>query len=126
MTPTHFVHPCIYLATKIKIVLCSMWSHVMQYWLGFWQRGKYSNPHWLSPASILLLNQMMQVLYMVSMSVWCLSGCQYYLMEVYSFPLQVDPKRRLTVKQLLDHPWVMKGYSTPVEWHSKHPVRWAP
>uniref|UniRef100_A0A8C2B6S3 Maternal embryonic leucine zipper kinase n=1 Tax=Cyprinus carpio TaxID=7962 RepID=A0A8C2B6S3_CYPCA len=50
-------------------------------------RGKYSNPHWLSPASILLLNQMMQV----------------------------DPKRRLTVKQLLDHPWVMKGYSTPVE-----------
>uniref|UniRef100_A0A8C1JMF9 Maternal embryonic leucine zipper kinase n=1 Tax=Cyprinus carpio TaxID=7962 RepID=A0A8C1JMF9_CYPCA len=58
-------------------------------------RGKYSNPHWLSPASILLLNQMMQV----------------------------DPKRRLTVKQLLDHPWVMKGYSTPVEWHSKHPVR---
>uniref|UniRef100_A0A9J7YUK5 Maternal embryonic leucine zipper kinase n=2 Tax=Cyprinus carpio TaxID=7962 RepID=A0A9J7YUK5_CYPCA len=57
-------------------------------------RGKYSNPHWLSPASILLLNQMMQV----------------------------DPKRRLTVKQLLDHPWVMKGYSTPVEWHSKHPL----
>uniref|UniRef100_A0A672MGZ6 Maternal embryonic leucine zipper kinase n=1 Tax=Sinocyclocheilus grahami TaxID=75366 RepID=A0A672MGZ6_SINGR len=57
-------------------------------------RGKYSNPHWLSPASILLLNQMMQV----------------------------DPKRRLTVKQLLDHPWVMKGYGTPVEWHSKHPL----
>ncbi|XP_052413872.1 maternal embryonic leucine zipper kinase [Carassius gibelio] len=57
-------------------------------------RGKYSNPHWLSPASILLLNQMMQV----------------------------DPKRRLTVKQLLDHSWVMKGYSTPVEWHSKHPL----
>uniref|UniRef100_A0A673LC19 Maternal embryonic leucine zipper kinase n=1 Tax=Sinocyclocheilus rhinocerous TaxID=307959 RepID=A0A673LC19_9TELE len=57
-------------------------------------RGKYSNPHWLSPASILLLNQMMQV----------------------------DPKRRLTVKQLLDHPWVMKGYSTPVEWQSKHPL----
>ncbi|XDV14894.1 hypothetical protein PO909_015065 [Leuciscus waleckii] len=57
-------------------------------------RGKYSNPHWLSPASILLLNQMMQV----------------------------DPKRRLTVKQLLDHPWVMNGYSTPVEWHSKYPL----
>lgn len=57
-------------------------------------RGKYSNPHWLSPASILLLNQMMQV----------------------------DPKRRLTVKQLLDHPWVIKEYSTPVEWHSKHPL----
>ncbi|XP_051558309.1 maternal embryonic leucine zipper kinase isoform X2 [Myxocyprinus asiaticus] len=57
-------------------------------------RGKYSNPQWLSPASILLLNNMMQV----------------------------DPKRRLTVRQLLYHPWVMKGYSTPVEWHSKHPL----
>ncbi|XP_051983181.1 maternal embryonic leucine zipper kinase [Xyrauchen texanus] len=57
-------------------------------------RGKYSIPQWLSPASILLLNNMMQV----------------------------DPKRRLTVKHLLDHPWVMKGYSTPVEWHSKHPL----
>lgn len=57
-------------------------------------RGTYSHPHWLSPGSILLMNQMMQV----------------------------DPKRRLTVKQLLDHPWVLKGYSTPVEWHSKHPL----
>ncbi|TKS68131.1 Maternal embryonic leucine zipper kinase [Collichthys lucidus] len=41
-------------------------------------RGKYDNPRWLSPGSILLLNQMMQV----------------------------DPKRRLTVRQLLDHPWL--------------------
>uniref|UniRef100_A0A667YB84 Maternal embryonic leucine zipper kinase n=1 Tax=Myripristis murdjan TaxID=586833 RepID=A0A667YB84_9TELE len=57
-------------------------------------RGKYDNPRWLSPGSILLLNQMMQV----------------------------EPKRRLTVKQLLDHPWVMKDYSSPVEWHSKQPV----
>ncbi|KAM3865496.1 maternal embryonic leucine zipper kinase [Diretmus argenteus] len=57
-------------------------------------RGKYDNPRWLSPGSILLLNQMMQV----------------------------DPKRRLTVRQLLDHPWVMQGYSSPVEWHSKRPL----
>ncbi|KAG7458842.1 hypothetical protein MATL_G00224830 [Megalops atlanticus] len=57
-------------------------------------RGKYDNPHWLSPGSILLLNQMMQV----------------------------EPKRRLTVRQLLDHPWVMRGYSSPVEWHSKQPL----
>ncbi|XP_031416153.1 maternal embryonic leucine zipper kinase [Clupea harengus] len=57
-------------------------------------RGKYSNPPWLSPASILLLNQMMQV----------------------------DPKRRLTVRQLLTHPWVMTGYSSPVEWHSRRPL----
>uniref|UniRef100_A0A8C7IF19 Maternal embryonic leucine zipper kinase n=1 Tax=Oncorhynchus kisutch TaxID=8019 RepID=A0A8C7IF19_ONCKI len=53
-------------------------------------RGSYNNPHWLSPGSILLLNQMMQV----------------------------DPKHRVTIRQLLDHPWTMSGYGTPVEWHS--------
>uniref|UniRef100_A0AAR2JUC7 Maternal embryonic leucine zipper kinase n=1 Tax=Pygocentrus nattereri TaxID=42514 RepID=A0AAR2JUC7_PYGNA len=57
-------------------------------------KGHYDNPRWLSPGSVLLLNQMMQV----------------------------EPKRRLTVRQLLDHPWVMKGYSSPVEWHSTRPV----
>uniref|UniRef100_A0A3B3YPH7 Maternal embryonic leucine zipper kinase n=1 Tax=Poecilia mexicana TaxID=48701 RepID=A0A3B3YPH7_9TELE len=57
-------------------------------------RGKYDNPQWLSPGSVILLNQMMQV----------------------------DPKRRLTVRQLLDHPWVMKDYNSPVEWLSRQPV----
>ncbi|MCJ8749250.1 hypothetical protein PDJAM_G00174320 [Pangasius djambal] len=57
-------------------------------------KGHYKNPHWLSPGSILLLNQMMQV----------------------------EPKRRLTVRQLLAHPWVMRGYSSPVEWHSTRPL----
>ncbi|XP_055077005.1 maternal embryonic leucine zipper kinase [Periophthalmus magnuspinnatus] len=57
-------------------------------------RGKYDNPQWLSPGSIILLNQMMQV----------------------------DPKRRLTVRQLLDHPWVLKDYNSPVEWHSRLPL----
>ncbi|XP_058240044.1 maternal embryonic leucine zipper kinase isoform X1 [Hemibagrus wyckioides] len=57
-------------------------------------KGHYENPRWLSPGSILLLNQMMQV----------------------------EPKRRLTVRQLLAHPWVMNGYSSPVEWHSTRPL----
>ncbi|XP_069553240.1 maternal embryonic leucine zipper kinase [Brachyistius frenatus] len=57
-------------------------------------RGKYDNPQWLSPCSILLLNQMMQV----------------------------DPKRRVTVRQLLDHPWVMTDYNSPVEWYSRQPL----
>ncbi|KAL7404549.1 hypothetical protein ABVT39_016288 [Epinephelus coioides] len=57
-------------------------------------RGKYDNPRWLSPGSVLLLNQMMQV----------------------------DPKLRLTVRQLLDHPWVLKDYNSPVEWHSRQPL----
>ncbi|XP_033976734.1 maternal embryonic leucine zipper kinase [Trematomus bernacchii] len=57
-------------------------------------RGKYDNPHWLSPGSILILNQM----------------------------LQVDPKRRITLRQLLDHPWVMKDYNSPVEWLSRKPL----
>uniref|UniRef100_A0A674DQM2 Maternal embryonic leucine zipper kinase n=1 Tax=Salmo trutta TaxID=8032 RepID=A0A674DQM2_SALTR len=57
-------------------------------------RGTYNNPHWLSPGSILLLNQMMQV----------------------------DPKHRVTIRQLLDHPWMTSGYDSPVEWHSKQPL----
>ncbi|KAM4809436.1 maternal embryonic leucine zipper kinase [Rhinophrynus dorsalis] len=57
-------------------------------------RGKYEIPKWLSPGSVLLLSQM----------------------------LQVDPKKRITVKHLLGHPWLMHGYSCPVEWHSKCPL----
>ncbi|KAM8961601.1 maternal embryonic leucine zipper kinase [Pelodytes ibericus] len=57
-------------------------------------RGKYDIPKWLSPGSVLLLSQM----------------------------LQVDPKKRITVKHLLTHPWLMHGYSCPVEWHSKSPL----
>ncbi|XP_068266183.1 maternal embryonic leucine zipper kinase-like isoform X2 [Nyctibius grandis] len=57
-------------------------------------RGKYSIPKWLSPSSTLLLNQM----------------------------LQVDPKKRITVKHLLSHPWLMQGYSDAVRWQSKYPL----
>uniref|UniRef100_A0A4W3HL91 Maternal embryonic leucine zipper kinase n=1 Tax=Callorhinchus milii TaxID=7868 RepID=A0A4W3HL91_CALMI len=57
-------------------------------------KGKYSIPKWLSPGSELILKQM----------------------------LQVDPSRRVSVKQLLNHPWLMQGYSSPVEWHTRYPV----
>ncbi|KAJ6652902.1 hypothetical protein lerEdw1_010513 [Lerista edwardsae] len=57
-------------------------------------RGKYEIPKWLSPGSVLLLQQM----------------------------LQVDPKRRITVKHLLNHPWVVQGYSFAVQWQSKYPL----
>ncbi|XP_062864724.1 maternal embryonic leucine zipper kinase isoform X2 [Trichomycterus rosablanca] len=57
-------------------------------------KGRYDNPSWLSIGSIMLLNQM----------------------------LQVEPKRRLTVRHLLNHPWVKEGYSSPVEWHSTRPL----
>ncbi|XP_045152602.1 maternal embryonic leucine zipper kinase isoform X2 [Echinops telfairi] len=56
-------------------------------------RGKYEIPNWLSPSSIALLQQM----------------------------LQVDPKKRISVKHLLSHPWVVKDYNCPVEWQSKSP-----
>ncbi|XP_069330541.1 maternal embryonic leucine zipper kinase isoform X3 [Eulemur rufifrons] len=56
-------------------------------------RGKYDVPKWLSPSSILLLQQM----------------------------LQVDPKKRISVKNLLNHPWIMQDYNCPVEWQSKNP-----
>ncbi|MEE6511092.1 hypothetical protein FKM82_017410 [Ascaphus truei] len=57
-------------------------------------RGKYEIPKWLSPGSVLLLSQMMQV----------------------------DPKKRIGVKHLLNHPWLMHGSTCPVEWHSKCPL----
>ncbi|XP_062455787.1 maternal embryonic leucine zipper kinase [Rhea pennata] len=57
-------------------------------------RGKYYVPKWLSPSSTLLLHQM----------------------------LQVDPKKRITVKHLLSHPWLIQGYSDPVQWQSKYPL----
>ncbi|XP_019518818.1 PREDICTED: maternal embryonic leucine zipper kinase [Hipposideros armiger] len=57
-------------------------------------RGKYEVPKWLSPSSILLLQQM----------------------------LQVDPKKRISVKHLLSHPWIMQDYNCPVEWQSKNPL----
>nr|XP_048276145.1 maternal embryonic leucine zipper kinase isoform X2 [Myodes glareolus] len=56
-------------------------------------RGKYDVPKWLSPSSILLLQQM----------------------------LQVDPKKRISMKNLLNHPWIMQDYNCPVEWQSKTP-----
>ncbi|XP_039200745.1 maternal embryonic leucine zipper kinase isoform X2 [Crotalus tigris] len=57
-------------------------------------RGKYDVTKWLSPGSILLLQQM----------------------------LQVDPKKRIMVKHLLNHPWLMQGYSFGVLWQSKYPL----
>ncbi|TRZ14803.1 hypothetical protein HGM15179_012298 [Zosterops borbonicus] len=57
-------------------------------------RGKYSTPSWLSRSSTLLLDQM----------------------------LQVDPKKRITVKHLLSHPWLMQGFSDTVQWQSKYPL----
>ncbi|XP_056368999.1 maternal embryonic leucine zipper kinase isoform X1 [Oenanthe melanoleuca] len=57
-------------------------------------RGKYSTPNWLSPTSTMLLDQM----------------------------LQVDPKKRITVQQLLSHPWLMQGFPDAVQWQSKYPL----
>ncbi|CAM4559920.1 maternal embryonic leucine zipper kinase isoform X1 [Lepidochelys kempii] len=57
-------------------------------------RGKYEVPKWLSASSILLLHQM----------------------------LQVDPKKRIAVKHLLNHPWLMQDYSYAVQWQSKYPL----
>jgi serine/threonine protein kinase len=49
------------------------------------QSGMYEKPEWLSDSSIEMLDQL----------------------------LQVDPKRRITVTQLLYHPWVLADSSTP-------------
>ncbi|XP_058379520.1 maternal embryonic leucine zipper kinase-like [Diceros bicornis minor] len=36
--------------------------------------------------------------------------------------LQVDPKKWISVKNLLSHPWIMQDYNCPVEWQSKTPL----
>ncbi len=56
------------------------------------QNGKYDLPAWLSTDSINLLNDL----------------------------LQTDPKRRITMSQLVFHPWVLKGYSSSVDWQTRY------
>ena len=56
------------------------------------QNGKYELPSWLSQDSINLLGDL----------------------------LQTDPKRRLTMQQLVYHPWVLKGYSSNVDWQTRY------
>lgn len=56
------------------------------------QAGAYENPEWLSPSSCDLLASM----------------------------LQVDPKRRISVMQLLTHPWIVAGQPHPVDVSSKY------
>ncbi|XP_067671947.1 maternal embryonic leucine zipper kinase-like isoform X1 [Haliotis asinina] len=56
------------------------------------QSGKYDVPDWLTSDSADLISQM----------------------------LRVDPKRRITVQQLLHHPWMTKGFNIPVEWNTKY------
>ncbi|CAH3025008.1 unnamed protein product, partial [Porites evermanni] len=55
------------------------------------QKGEYEVPEWLSPGSAKILSQL----------------------------LQVNPKRRVTIKGLLNHEWMVKGYAAPVRWTSR-------
>ncbi|XP_062864440.1 maternal embryonic leucine zipper kinase-like [Trichomycterus rosablanca] len=59
-------------------------------------KGHFDTPDWLSPGSVLLIKEMLQM-------------C-------------VVPEQRIKVEHLLDHEWVMKGYSSHVEWHSTCPL----
>merc|ERR1719510_455087 len=56
------------------------------------QQGIYEKPVWLTVGSLQLLDRM----------------------------LQVDAKKRITIKDLLVHPWLMDGYEKPVKWQSKY------
>ena len=68
---------------------CYNWTR-LNLFIRFWQSGIYEKPEWLSESSVEMLDQL----------------------------LQVDPKRRITVQQLLFHPWVVKdcnpGYAVQV------------
>ena len=54
------------------------------------QSGRFAVPKWLSVDSVDLLHDLMQV----------------------------NPRRRVTVRELVRHPWVVKGFNVPVSWHS--------
>ena len=34
--------------------------------------------------------------------------------------LQTDAKKRITIKDLLVHPWLLDGYDRPIKWQSKY------
>lgn len=55
------------------------------------QKGEYDIPDWISPGSAKILSQL----------------------------LQINPKKRVTIKGLLNHEWMMKGYAAPVRWTSR-------
>ena len=55
------------------------------------QLGVYEKPEWLSKGSLEMLQAM----------------------------LQTDPKKRITVKELLQHPWLMEGFEDPVRWQTR-------
>ena len=76
---------------KIQVTSAISLNHKCHFYSLFaFQSGVYEKPEWLSESSIEMLDQL----------------------------LQVDPKRRITVAQLLYHPWVLKdcnpGYNVQV------------
>ncbi|XP_012939018.1 maternal embryonic leucine zipper kinase isoform X2 [Aplysia californica] len=56
------------------------------------KHGTYSSPEWLSEES----------------------------KELIAHLLQVDPKRRITIPDLLQHEWLTHGFNVPIEWQSKY------
>ncbi|CAD5112915.1 DgyrCDS2123 [Dimorphilus gyrociliatus] len=60
------------------------------------QSGKYDVPKWLTRESVKLLDDL----------------------------LQVDPKKRIPIKHLLCHPWLLTGYDVPVSFKPKHKKRY--
>ena len=45
--------------------------------------------------------------------------CGNHLNSFFISILQTNPQRRATIKSLLNHDWVMKGYAAPVRWMSR-------
>ncbi|XP_066304606.1 maternal embryonic leucine zipper kinase-like isoform X1 [Branchiostoma lanceolatum] len=56
------------------------------------RKGQYEIPDWLSPQSVDLINVM----------------------------LQVNPKLRINVKELLCHPWLTEGLAEPIDYRTKY------
>jgi len=59
------------------------------------QSGRFAVPKWLTSESIDILHDLMQV----------------------------DPRRRISVRELVRHPWVVRAYGHPVTWQAASQVR---
>ena len=44
-------------------------------------------------------------------------------LEILELLLQVDPKKRIPIKELANHPWIIKEFQHGVSWRTKYKVR---
>ena len=89
------------------------------------QDGIYEKPSWLSEGSLIIMKKVagsyIHTLHSLNKGNF-LQLCVYALKHKFLLlqMLQVDAKKRITIRELLRDPWMMDGYDVPVKWQSKY------